>query len=102
MPETGELNLDHFNKRVQESFQVDAGDAGKAEATLVEAEATETARKIADGERKPFSLLFKLPKDVAFEQGICRVEHADVGSHDLFLVPVEEDDEGRYYEAVFT
>lgn len=102
MPETGELNLDHFKNRVQESFQVDAGDAGTAQAELVEAEATETARKIPEGERKPFSLLFKIPKEVAIGQQICRVEHGEVGSHDLFLVPVEEDDDSRYYEAVFT
>jgi hypothetical protein len=29
------------------------------------------------------------------------VEHPEIGRFDLFLVPVDEDAEGRHYEAIF-
>jgi len=58
--------------------------------------------------RAQFSLVFRGPRAALRPQGIYRVEHADLGAHDLFLVPVglapEEggDGGGVLFEAVFT
>jgi len=52
--------------------------------------------------REPFSILFRGPWDPILPQRIYSVEHAELGRFDLFLVPLEPDDSGARYEAVFT
>jgi len=58
--------------------------------------------------RAQFSLLFRGPRAAVRPQGIYRVEHPELGAHDLFLVPVglapDEggDGGGVLFEAVFT
>jgi hypothetical protein len=55
--------------------------------------------------RAQFSLFFRGPRAALRPQGVYRVEHAELGAHDLFLVPVgvtPEDGGSVLYEAVFT
>lgn len=52
--------------------------------------------------RRAFSLVFRGPLDAVVDQGICKVEHDQLGGVDLFLVPLGPDDKGMKYEAVFT
>ena len=56
-------------------------------------------------DRKPFSLLFKCPKDkVVPEQGIFKVEHekGKAKTMECFLVPVVgPDNDNFYFEALF-
>ena len=57
--------------------------------------------------RAQFSLLFRAPRAALRKQGTFRIEHPDLGAHDLFLVPVGLTPEGGegggvLYEAVFT
>ena len=50
----------------------------------------------------PFALEFEGPARPALEQGIHRLEHAQLGSLDVFLVPIGVDEySGLLYEAVF-
>jgi hypothetical protein len=48
--------------------------------------------------RAPFSLVFQGDPELTLPQRIYRVEHAQLGALDIFLVPIAR---GRY-EAVFT
>ena len=48
-----------------------------------------------------FSLLFKGPPDRTFEQGLVFLKHETAGEFHLFLVPVDRDEQGFSYEAVF-
>ncbi len=48
-----------------------------------------------------FSLLFRGDASEQLPQGMYRIEHAALGAFDLFIVPVAQDQTGRYYEAVF-
>ncbi len=48
-----------------------------------------------------FALLFRGDANDRLNQGMYRVEHATLGTFDLFIVPVAQDQAGRYYEAVF-
>ncbi len=48
-----------------------------------------------------FSLLFRGDASEQLPQGMYRIEHAVLGTFDLFIVPVAQDQTGRYYEAVF-
>ena len=54
------------------------------------------------GDMERFSLYFRGPADLLIEQQICRLEHAEMGALDIFLVPVEHDAKGVRYEAVFS
>ena len=48
--------------------------------------------------RAPFSLVFRGPESATLPQRIYRLEHAALGTFELFLVPIAP---GRY-EAIFT
>lgn len=102
MPDLKELTVDDFSSCKDETFRCTAGEGRSFEMTLDEAAEIRTAQKPKEGQRKTFSVVFRGPRDQPLEQGLVHVEHGRVGAHDLFLVPVAEDDEGRYYEAVFT
>ncbi len=49
-----------------------------------------------------FSVVFACDETEVFEQGVYQVNHQQLGSFELFLVPVFGDDKGVHYEAVFT
>lgn len=51
--------------------------------------------------RQPFSLLFRGPSEPLLPQGIYRIDHASLGTAELFLVPVQADGTAVSYEAVF-
>jgi len=48
-----------------------------------------------------FSLLFRGPLQPLLPQQIYPVEHAALGSFDLFIVPIQRDAQGLKYQAVF-
>lgn len=77
---------------------------------VVEVELVEVADKGAtDGQQPPaaarrqqrFSLVFRGPRGKLLQQGMYQTQHNQLGSLDLFLVPVGRDHDGVYYEAVF-
>jgi hypothetical protein len=49
----------------------------------------------------PFSIIFRGPSGQSLPQRIYRLEHAQLGTLDLFLVPIGPDGVGMCYEAVF-
>ena len=54
-----------------------------------------------DAQRRPFSILFRAPPNSVLPQGIYPVEHPELGTLSLFLVPIGPDRVGMRYEAVF-
>ena len=52
--------------------------------------------------REQFSLRFRGPASPALAQRIYRLEHATLGTLEIFLVPIQKDPDGMIYEAVFT
>jgi hypothetical protein len=52
--------------------------------------------------RRPFSIVFRGPMDDHLPQRIYTLENFEMGSMDLFLVPIGRDGQGMRYEAVFT
>jgi hypothetical protein len=51
--------------------------------------------------REPFSLLFRGPAAAYLPQRIYRLQHPEMGSLDLFLVPIRREGDTLLYEAVF-
>lgn len=60
-----------------------------------------SARKLAGQRNEQFSIIFRGPSDPALGQGMRRMEHTRFGEFDLFIVPIRQDGDGLYYEAVF-
>lgn len=51
---------------------------------------------------QPFGLVFRGPAEPILPQRIYRLAHPEVGTHDIFLVPIGGKPEGVEYEAIFT
>ncbi len=50
---------------------------------------------------RPFSLVFRGPRNPVLPQAQYRLEHEAMGALDIFLVPIALDAQGLSYEAVF-
>ncbi|MBK9062174.1 MAG: hypothetical protein IPL89_03130 [Acidobacteria bacterium] len=93
------LTYSDFFERVGEEFRVAAGEVAVG---LVLSEVTNLARKGDAGPRRaPFSLVFRGPLSPVLPQRIWPLEHAALGTLEIFLVPIGPDAEGMRYEAVF-
>ena len=53
------------------------------------------------GQTERFSAFFRGPLEPFLPQRTYTMEHASLGSFELFIVPIRKDQEGYYYEAVF-
>jgi hypothetical protein len=104
------LTAGDFRGHVGTRFRLTGGPLPDGSAVGVEAELVEVTEHGAPGTfRAPFSVLFHGPLQPVMPQGIYRVEHEQLGTMDLFIVPVGPDEPsvpGRApvamrYEAVF-
>lgn len=48
-----------------------------------------------------FSAFFRGPREPLLRQAVYNLEHEGMGSFELFLVPIGQDEQGSRYEAVF-
>ena len=64
----------------------------------------ESVATLADrpGGRDPFSLLFRGSAEPLLAQSIRRLEHAELGVLEIFIVPLAPDRGGARYEAIFS
>ncbi len=92
------LTLDDFRPLVKDTFLVRAGEQ-ETDFRLVSAQPIGEGR--TNGKRAPFSLTFQAPPEVSPVQGLYRLEHEELGTLEVFLVPVAGDREGTDFEAVF-
>lgn len=84
-----------FSGRLGSSFRVYPDDSSPLEMELI------SAIELGDSSGRPFSIVFRGPQDVLLPQRIYRMEHAEIGSFELFLVHIGPDEEGLRYEAIF-
>ena len=84
-----------FTQHLEGKFQVRL-ETGSVELTLIEASELKTLPG-----QEYFSLLFRGPGEVFLGQGTFLVQHEEMGQFALFVVPVRQDEQGYYYEAVF-
>jgi len=71
------------------------------ESEAVEAELTAVSEHLLSPRQERFSVVFRAPNETFLGQGMRPFQHDEMGAFDLFIVPIERDDEGTYYEAVF-
>lgn len=86
-----------FSGRIGETFRIRSGASRALDLSLVSA----TALGESSERGRPFSILFRGPEDYVLPQGIYRLEHAQIGAFEIFLVPIGPDEAGMRYEAVF-
>jgi len=92
-----EWTLATFKPRVGDAFTIDAA---PAPVELVLESATAVGER-PDG-RDPFSLVFRGPLAPLLGQAIHRLEHAELGALEIFIVPLGQDADSTSYEAIFT
>ena len=90
------LTHENFAAHLNTKFRVQADEANAVE--LVLAEVSEL--KTSPGQEQ-FAIVFRGPLEVFLGQGTRQFEHDEMGQFNLFLVPVNQDDNGFSYEAVF-
>ena len=52
--------------------------------------------------RQPFSLMFRGPRQPWLPQGTYPIRHQELGTFDLFVVPLGPDEHGMRYQAIFS
>ena len=88
---------DEFTAQLNSRFRLHIDSDNSVDAFLVESNSVVT-NEVQQG----FSLMFRAPSEAPPVQNTYRLEHERLGAMDLFLVPVRKDDDGLYYEAIFS
>ncbi|MCH9646832.1 MAG: hypothetical protein K0U98_01260 [Deltaproteobacteria bacterium] len=91
-----------FDKYLSQNFRLEAGDES-LDLHLSEVSALSEAARVPEG-REPFSVIFLGPKNRHLDQQIYTVSHPQLGTLEVFLVPLgpDKDNSGLRFEAVFT
>ena len=97
------LKSTDFSPYLNQTFRIHIPSLEPLETTLIEVTelGPERSSDEASSKRRPFSIVFRGPRDPIFPQSIYKIEHEAMGSLDLFLVPIGPDKKGVRYEAVF-
>ena len=90
-----------FEACLNQLFTIDDEIAGAVAVELVEVDTHSTFDPDRQS-RPPFSILFIGKPEPALAQGVYRMHQEQLGSMELFLVPIGLDAKGMHYEAVFT
>jgi len=97
------LTSQDFTPLLHQAFSLEAGASGALGMELVEV--TEQKRHRAGEKsglaRVPFSIVFLVSTEGYVPQGIYRVENRELGSLEIFLVPIGRKEGGLLLEAVF-
>lgn len=90
------LTHEAFAQNVNTKFRISADDTRQVELELAEVSEL-TQLKTHD----QFATVFRGPLDLFLGQGMHSFAHDKLGQFELFIVPIRQDGEGYYYEAVF-
>lgn len=95
------IQASDFAALLDSSFDISGeGIDGTVQADLIEVK--ELHYEPAPGsERKPFSLQFRLPRELELYQGSYALAHPNLNLPMVLLVPIGADDKGWYIEACF-
>jgi hypothetical protein len=94
------LTLESFRPYLNQKFQVQIDPAPSLDLILAECEAIKPSA--AGPDRDPFRLLFIGNTTPILPQRIYRLVHEQMGTVDIFIVPLGPDERGMRYEAIFT
>ena len=89
-----------FTQLLHTTFRVRAEASPSVELALTEVKGWHSEAMEQQGMER-FSVLFNGPADSLLPQSMYTLEHEQLGTHDIFLVPIARDANGIRYEAVF-
>lgn len=90
------LSRDDFAAHLNTTFQIYFMPEEATEAKLIAvSELTKRARQ------ESFSIVFQGPPERIYYQRMMKLEHPELGTGELFLVPIGQNEEGVEYEALF-
>ena len=95
-----DLRRDVFAGRIGEVFEHEFADGPALRLVLEEVRDLPTGPS-AEGDGRSFSLLFTGLASQPLEQGLVTLHNEGLGDLLVFLVPIDEDEERRHYEAIF-
>ena len=90
------LTHEEFSKAKNTKFKVEFD-----ENTQVELELIAVSEIKLYPQQEEFSIEFRGPLDMFLGQGGHNFSHEQMGQFELFIVPIKQDVQGFYYEAVF-
>ena len=90
------LTHEEFAKHLNTSFLVRLDDANSTDLELVE-----VSELLESPQQTRFSIVFRGPGEVFLGQGMRHFESEQMGQFDLFIVPINKNEEGLYYESCF-
>lgn len=90
------LTHEEFTKNANTKFQVQVD-----ENTHVELELIAVSELKLYPQQEEFALQFRGPLNIFLGQGVHNFTHDQMGQFELFIVPIKQDEQGFYYEAVF-
>jgi len=90
------LTHEEFTKNANTKFQVQVDENSRVEIELI---------RISELKLHPrqveFTVQFRGPSDMFLAQGVHDFTHDQMGQFELFIVPIKQDAQGFYYEAIF-
>jgi hypothetical protein len=90
------LTYEAFTQNLNTKFHVAADDAGQLVLDLAEISDLKQVKN-----QEEFAVVFRGPLDRFLGQGMRSFDHEKLGQFELFIVPIKQDDNGYYYEAIF-
>lgn len=90
------LTHEEFSKNAKTKFRAQADDN-----TLVELELISVSELKLYPQQEEFVLEFLGPLNMFLDQGVRNFTHDQMGEFELFIVPIKQDAQGFYYEAIF-
>lgn len=98
-----ELTQSQFSGYLGDAFRIEGELEVCMNLQLIEATHLSSGRHTkSNGQRpEPFALVFQGPQNSPLDQAIYRLQHEHLGELPVFLVPIDQDEEGVYYEAIF-
>jgi len=90
------LTHEEFSKNANTKFRVQVD-----ENTQVELDLIKVSELKLYPQQEEFTLEFRGPVDMFLGQGVRDFTHDQMGQFELFIVPIKQDQQGFYYEAVF-
>jgi hypothetical protein len=90
------LTHEEFTSNLNTKFQVHLDENTRVELVL-----TEVSELKLHPKQEEFTIVFRGPLDAYLGQGAGWFTHDQMGQFELFVVPIRQDQQGFYYEAVF-
>jgi hypothetical protein len=90
------LTHEEFSKHLNSKFQVQLDENNSVEVELVEISELKLYPR-----QEEFTIEFRGPLNAFLGQGAGNFRHDQMGDFELFIVPVRQDAQGFYYEAIF-